>query len=298
MIRRFALSWLEEAERRRAAFRAGVSGQWISAGDVYNWRAVLQWALADRGDVLLGQRLAAMLPAGSMPLEARQWVLAALDQVDDATPPLVTGRLWFAQAMCAFALREFGTTVAASERAIAAYREAGDLSEVARANNIAGHALATLGRVAEAKGLIEESMTIAQNLGNARLTAWTLRCLAHAYAKDGDVVSARTYLEKALPVYRSSFAKSDLAFAINDLGAYEFCAEKAELALVHAREMLSLAREGDSDRVIVTALDAASTYLTALGRYVEAKSLLAKRCNLHRASKWMYSLPTHCRASR
>ena len=66
--------------------------------------------------------------------------------------------------MCAFALREFGTTVTASERAIAAYREAGDLTEVARANNIAGHALATLGRVAEAKGLIEEAMTIARVL--------------------------------------------------------------------------------------------------------------------------------------
>jgi predicted ATPase/transcriptional regulator with XRE-family HTH domain len=280
IIRRFALSWLEEAERRRAAFRAGISGLWVSAGDVYNWRAVLQWALADRRDVLLGQRLAAMLPAGSMPLEARQWVTAALDQVDDATPPSLTGRLWFAQAMCAFALREFGSTVTASERAIAAYREAGDLTEVALANNIAGHALATLGRVAEAKGLIEEAMAIARSLGNDRLTAWTLRCLAHAYARDGDVASARNYLAEALPAYRSSFTRDDLAFAINDLGTYEFCAGKAEIALVHAREMLSIARARDSKRVIVTALDAASTYLTKLGRYVEAEDLAREALQL------------------
>ncbi len=59
-----------------------------------NWRAALEWALAARGDVALGQRLAgAWLMVIRVPVEGRRWINLALDLVDERTPANVLARI-------------------------------------------------------------------------------------------------------------------------------------------------------------------------------------------------------------
>ena len=282
MTHRHLAACLELAERLDRA-RTERYGVWrpLAPAEMDNWRVALQFALRDRCDALLGQRLVAVLPVGSMPIEVRQWVHLALELTDEQTPRSVVAKLRFVESMCAFGLREWTATVASCRRAMALYDELGDVRRVALAQDMAGHALTSLGRIDEAKTLIEAALMSARKLNDRRLLAWTLRCRGYVAAKSGDLVAARAYLAEALPVYREHFDASDLAYAINDLGMYEFCAGNVEAALGHATDMLVLTRErNDGARSVATALNAMSAYLVALNRYDEARQCAREALDL------------------
>jgi predicted ATPase/transcriptional regulator with XRE-family HTH domain/tetratricopeptide (TPR) repeat protein len=284
ILRRYLVALLDVAERVDKAVRSEGYAVWRPLlRDMDNWRVALKFALSDRFDVLSGQRFASLLPVGFIPVEGRQWVRLALELVDEKTPPRVVARLRFAESMCAFALREFAETVSSCQIAINLYTELGDALRVAFAQDRAGHALTSLGRIAEGKALIEAALASARVLGDRRLLAWTLRCLGYATAKGGDLVRARAYLAEALPTYREHFYAGDLAFAINDLSVYEFCAGNVEAAISHATEMLAVCRETNiGARSIATALNAMSVYLAASGRYDEAEERAREALDLAR----------------
>ena len=75
MTHRHLAACLELAERLDRA-RTERYGVWrpLAPAEMDNWRVALQFALRDRCDALLGQRLVAVLPVGSMPIEVRQWL--------------------------------------------------------------------------------------------------------------------------------------------------------------------------------------------------------------------------------
>ncbi|MGC9992495.1 MAG: helix-turn-helix domain-containing protein [Candidatus Cybelea sp.] len=243
----------------------------LDRNELDNWQAAMQWALGERGDVLLGQRLAASFPASVMPIEGRQWVTLALDLVDGRTPTEVLAGLTQRKATVAFTLREYKAAVASCEDALALYREIGSWREVVRAQDMAGYALTSLGRVAEAKVLIGEALATAREMEDRRSIAWSLRCLAYASGKAGDFVAARNYLTEVLPIYESDFHEVDLAYALNDLGMYEFCAGDTELALGRATKVYEIGCAAHDTRCIASALNAMSVYLLALDRYNEAE---------------------------
>jgi predicted ATPase/transcriptional regulator with XRE-family HTH domain len=243
----------------------------LDRNELDNWQAAMQWALGARADIPVGQRLAAGFPVGTMPLEGRRWVNLALELVDEQTPTEVFAELVQTKVSAAFHLREYQTVVASSQEAIALRRESGDWLNVFRLQCIAGRALISLGRVDEAKVLIEEALTTARKMEHQRGIAWSLRCLAYANAKAGDFATARAYFAEVLPIYESEFHEVDLAYAINDLGMYDFCAGEVGLALERAVKMHALGVRNQDARCIVAGLNAMSVYLLALSRHAEAR---------------------------
>jgi predicted ATPase/transcriptional regulator with XRE-family HTH domain len=163
VARRHALLFVDLAEKFEREWDStpalGVR-PWAKA-ELGNWRAALGWALGERGDVTLGQRLAAarrLMWRGLTHAEARRWVRTALELVDELTPPHVVARLEHADAHGASMFGERKVSLAAAERALVRYRALGDALGIAWAQHLAGGSLVCLGRFTEGEALLREAL--------------------------------------------------------------------------------------------------------------------------------------------
>ncbi len=238
-----------------------------------NWRAALEWTLTNRGEILLGQRLVGELSAfwqNTAPVEGRRWLVCALELVDEQTPPSVVARLSYTEATIAMALAETEVQLASSRRAVARYRVVGDSLGIALAQSREVQALFELGRVAEAKSVLQEALPLARSVGNRWLVAWILRLSGVASLKETDFVAARGYTAEALQYYKAADGKIDVGFTMLQLSGAEFFAGNAELALRHAADALATFRTINHARGVGSALTVMATYLISLARHDEA----------------------------
>ena len=274
--RRHAVACLDLAERLDRAYDAEADGAWLELGrnEVDNWRAAMRWALTERGDVVLGQRLIGGLRAlweYFAPLEGRRWLEGARQLIDEQTPAEVIASLSLAEATVAWHLRDYQAQLTSAQSTIELYRNLNDPLGVARAQSLAGYALASLGRFAEAKLIQEEALGTARRLGNRRLVAYVLRCRGYFSALDGDIVSARGCVAEALQIYEAMGTERGRAVAMGDLGMVEFLTGNTEPALQHTVDALALVRRcNEMNSFDVILLTDMSAYLIALGRYDEA----------------------------
>ncbi|MGC2407475.1 MAG: NB-ARC domain-containing protein, partial [Candidatus Cybelea sp.] len=103
-----------------------------------NWRAALDWALRQRGDLRVGQRLAGLLDEMCLrfaDVEGWHWVRAASETVDAMTPSAVLARLELAEAMLCAPLGRYKTSMVAAERAMALYDRLDDARGLTRAQH-------------------------------------------------------------------------------------------------------------------------------------------------------------------
>jgi predicted ATPase/DNA-binding XRE family transcriptional regulator len=274
---RHAHASLGIAERFNRYYECESDDVWraLAREELGNWRAALQWALAENGDVLVGQRLAAELRVIWQYFghpEGQRWVQLALDLADGATPVSVVAELEYAMAVITWQLREHEAHLESSRSALAHYREACDALGIARAQGLIGHALVGLGRDDEGVPMLEDALAQARTLGSSRLIAYTVRCLGYVSGtKRGDIVTARERITEALTIYERLGARVNAAFTLNDLGECEFCAGNAEAALRHAADAVERLREFADLPLVATALDSMTAYLVALGRYDEGE---------------------------
>ncbi|MGB8908819.1 MAG: helix-turn-helix domain-containing protein [Candidatus Cybelea sp.] len=235
-----------------------------------NLRAALQWALFDRGDVLLGQELAGQL--GRLGKAGPRSVPLALQLVDHRTPRRVLALLKHAAAENANSNYQYRDKLASSQSAIALYRELGDTLGVLLAQIKAGDALLELEQFAEAKATFQEVLESAHEFGDQLLVADALRLLSLALLKTGyDAVAARSYLTDAISIYEAAGAWHRGVWTFDDLSEFEFAAGNPELALHYAREMLSTAQQFNNNQAAAAARNLISIYLIALGEYEEAE---------------------------
>jgi predicted ATPase/DNA-binding XRE family transcriptional regulator len=271
---RHALACLELAERFNYARDFEPDDVWrpLVHEELDNWRAALQWLLTERGEVMLGQRLVGQLFGVwvVIPTEGRRWITSAFELVNRGTPTSVLAGLSYAEATVAWHLREHKVQLASSETAIVRYRVIQDLLGMARAQSLAGFALMCLGRIAEAKSLLEETLQLARKLGNRRLAAYVLRCLGLGSALRHEFVTARSCVVEALHYYEALGAELDAAQAMYELGIIEFGAKDAELALRYATGALAAYRSFNHVRLVAETLTTMAMYLVALARYDEA----------------------------
>ncbi len=240
--------------------------------------------MIDRGDVALGQQLVGALNVvwiNVSPLEGRRWVTAALRLADEQTPTKVLASLAYAEATIAWRFREYNVQFTSSEVAIARYQQLGDELGTARAQARAAHALASLGRVVEAKSRLQEALVSARGLDNRQLAAYVLRCLGYASSIAGDVVVARGYVGEALQIYEASGATLTAALTVFDLSEHEFRAGNAVLGVQLATDALVRLRAFSAiHRVPV--LSNLSGYLISLHRYDEAEAYAREALDLAR----------------
>jgi tetratricopeptide (TPR) repeat protein len=281
---RHALAALESAQWFNRAFEY-VHTSRITAQANYeaaNWRSALHWALVERGDVVLGQRIAGELgPYFSFFLattrhtlffshaEGRRWIDTALELAGAQTPRAAFAALKYAAARIAGNLREYGAELKASQIVLDRFGELGDALGVARAEVLRGHALIYLGRSAEAKSSLEPALRAARELGERG--SFSVACLMRllALATESDVLAARVLIAQALQIHRSLGHVSSIAYALLDLSECEFMAGNPELALAHAAQSLAAAPDGNM-YAKCSALYGTSLYLQALSRYDEA----------------------------
>ncbi len=202
-VRRHALAYVELAERLEAARDTTLERAWLSQAimEVENYRTVLEWTLAERGDVVLGQRLVAahgvLLRAFTLP-EGRRWVREAVEIIDEQTPPDLSAQLELAEAVSLQQLGGWKLCLTAAERALARFRNLGDLLGTAQAQMLAGGALACLGSPAEAEHLLQSALETARGIGRRLLIVRVLQRIGWARSALGDFDGARTYLTEAL----------------------------------------------------------------------------------------------------
>ena len=253
-----------------------------------NYRSALQWTLTDTGNVPLGQRLAGQLRGAwkNSPVEGRRWITLALEVVDERTPISLLANLNFSQATVAQYLTEYEAQLASSETAIAHYRVVGDDLQIGRAQSLAGHALICLGRMTEAKKMLEEALQRAGDLGHRRLVAYLLRLRGLASAFGGDFVAARGYVAEALRILETLDYKHEVAWALDDLGEYGFLAGNADLALQHATDALAAFRTFNDALGVAGALDCMAIYLIPLARFDEAEECVREALDLAREHQW------------
>lgn len=287
VTRRHAEAALQLAEQLEIACDTQPDVIWrgLAHEELDNWRAALQWSLTEAKDSAIGIRLVGELHvvwAYFAPVEGRRYVDCAQQMIDPQTPPRVSARLGYAEAIIALQLRDYKVQLASSERALEESRVAGDALGVARTQGLAGQALASLGRVSEARAPLEAALAGARRIGNRRLVASVLRNLGYVSAIAGDLAAARDYVAEAVPIYESLGAELGAALARDDLGECEFRAGNAEAALEYATQALATFRRVNHLRFVAFVLSSIAMYLAALKRYDEAARRAAEALSLAR----------------
>jgi predicted ATPase/transcriptional regulator with XRE-family HTH domain len=287
VARRHVLACLELAERLERACDTEPDAIWraLAQDELDNWRAALQWAVTDRHDIVSGQALVGALHvvwAYFAPLEGQRYVASAFELADEKTPTHVLARLGYADGIVAMQHRAYKVQLSSSERAIERFRAVGDPLGVARTQDLAGQALVSLGRVVEAKALLEQALASARALGNRRLIACVLRNLGYASSVEGDCDTARDYVAEAVPIYQALGAVLGAALAREDLGECEFRGGNAALAFQLASDALATFRAVNNQRFVASVLSSLAMYLIALGRYDDAEERASEALTLAR----------------
>ncbi len=278
LARRHALVYLEKAEQFERAWLLTPELPSLPRArlELENWRAALEWALAKRGDVILGQRLAALRKVMWLTFglsEARRWVRAALESVDERTPLALLAGLDYAEAQGAALFLENEAALAAAERSSARYREVGDVLGLARAQSLAGASLALLGRPREAEPLLRDALEAAHTLGDRRLVGWVKHKIGWVRSNVGDFAGARAQFTEVLEFAKLIGDKFLWASVASDFAENEFRAGDAQIALRLAADVLATYRAMNSSEELGIAfvLTSITAYLIALGRYDEAR---------------------------
>jgi predicted ATPase/transcriptional regulator with XRE-family HTH domain len=278
--RRHAVVYLELAQRLELASDTIGDRVWAAQANVEleNWRAALEWALVARGDVLLGQRLAAsrkVMGRSFSPVEGRRWVRLALESIDAHTPADVVARLEHAAAEGAQQFGDRKVSLAAAQRALLLYRELGDARGSAQAATLAGAALALLGQTADAEPMLREALEKARALGDRRLTANALQTIGWSRCAVGDFDGARVHLTEALGLAKALGTELFAASIAGSLADNEFDAGEPELALRLSADVLATLRALNASAGvagIATTLANMATYLVAMHRFDEART--------------------------
>jgi predicted ATPase/class 3 adenylate cyclase len=295
-----AAAFLALAEQFELRYETTPDSEWFAQVtlELENWRAVLDWALGSRQNVLIGQQLAGALRriwSFLTAAEVGRWMSIALESVDPATPPRVAARLDLAEAARNSTLALYKPSHAAAERALLRYRQLDDALKAAEAQRHAGTALIYLGRVSEAEGLLGEALVVARKENAGKLTAAVLECLASAREQSNDFVRARALYAEALALYKAGMGDTAaMARITNNLAEVEFRGGNAKKALQLAGEALAANRALHYADAAARDLCNMAAYLIALARYGEARASaaesLALGCSVHNEVIALFSL--------
>jgi predicted ATPase/class 3 adenylate cyclase len=297
--RAYADAFLALAEDFEGSYETMPDSEWFARVtlELENWRAVLEWALGSRQDVILGQRLAGALRRVWSLLtaaEGRRWMRIALQSTESA-PERVIAKLDLAEAGLNAALAQYRTAYASAERAIERYRRLDDSLQVAEGQRHAGTALIYFGRAGEAEGMLAEALATSRRHGAKKLAAVILECLALAREQQNDFERAQDLYAEALTLHKA-VARHGAAFAriANNLAELEFRHGNACKALELSDEALAANREPHYTESQTIYLCNRATYLIALARFGEARDAsqesLRLACNVRNEMIALFAL--------
>ena len=122
----------------------------------------------------------------------------------------------------------------------------------------AGQMCCFMGRYAEAQALLEESLAIARETGDAHRIAAVLQPLGMAALGQGNRSAARRHFEEALVLARQEGDRREIAAALNNLAQFHRAEGALDTAEPLYEQVLTLAREiGDKETVAIALLNLA-----------------------------------------
>jgi predicted ATPase/class 3 adenylate cyclase len=131
-----------------------------------------------------------------------------------------------------------------------------------------------MGRYVEAQRYLEESLSIAREIGDTKMVAMVLQPLGMASVAQGDSSTARRYLEEALLLAQELGEKRQVAAALNALAQLHRVEGNLGMAEPLYQQVLTLARElGDRESIAIGLLNLAMV-LMGRGSKVRVRELL------------------------
>jgi predicted ATPase/transcriptional regulator with XRE-family HTH domain len=273
---RHALALLKVAEELDVAWDTAADLAWadVTRLELDNLRVAVSWALAGRGDILAGQRLAALAPMWEpfAPLERRRWIALARAAIDESTPSSVLAELSFADCLISHHLNEHAFELAHGRDALDRYTALGDELGMVRSEIHVGRALVALRRISEAKPVLRDALDHARRLGLVRWTAFAVTTTATACYFTGDFATARRYIDEERAIYESIGDVKLGQLALRQLAACEFYAGNVSAAVRYGSEAVSTLRGFRDMRVLADTLDLTALFLASAGDYDRAQA--------------------------
>jgi predicted ATPase/DNA-binding winged helix-turn-helix (wHTH) protein len=186
ILRRHAQAMVAVYERADATYSSTPMLEWEARWmpDLGNLRAAMAWALSAAGDAELAVALAgasaSFLLAAGLQTEARRYLLAAAERLDDAMPLPRRAQFWLATALrgALDATMPPAEALAAAERALALCRELGDGPRLYRSlvlylqeGQRTQAPLDYVGLLAQARSLESPGWSALQSLGRRNVVA-------------------------------------------------------------------------------------------------------------------------------
>jgi len=272
MQQRHAAYFLRMADEADESWSTAPTRAWLGPleAEIDNFRAALEWTLADKTNAYLGVALAGSLGHlwfdGGLHPEGRHWLNAALAANGDGQRDKRTARLWLALAQ----LNEARRLHDSAERAREIYEALGDQIGTASALILLSFGLYHLGRREESKKACREALARLQKFQNSKHYAICLARLATVNWADGE--SARHYHTESLALAKTLGDEVIISLVQSNLAELEFTVGNAELALALATESLPFTRRRKDSRGLALAYGNMAGYYAALGRFEEASA--------------------------
>jgi predicted ATPase/transcriptional regulator with XRE-family HTH domain len=279
VAQRHARVYLELADRLERAWETESDATWYARAELElpNWRAALEWALAARGDILVGQRLVGLLMHvwhEFATAEGRRWVSLALRLVTEQTPSDVVAKLRLTESHLATSFCQFREALAPVEQARLRYEELGDRDGLAWAQYLAGFPLILIERPAEAETTLRAALDSARMSGSRRkIVGRILLDLGLKFLRADDYTGSGAAYREALEIFRSLAADRGVADSLLRLSWLEYRRRDWHAGLRYSAEALEILRACNA-RIALDALDIVANFLVKLARYDEAEIAL------------------------
>ncbi|HTA38699.1 MAG TPA: hypothetical protein VK760_06465, partial [Candidatus Acidoferrales bacterium] len=252
-------------------------------------RAVMQWALVEEGDVLLGSAIAASLgwywSERGQWREGRFWLERALACGSDEFEPALRARIHLGLAVALYVEAEFSAMVSEARRAEEAYAVLHDVTGLASARNLAAIGAQHAGRMEEAHDLLQSVLVASREVKNVRMEAVALGNLAELYADwKADYAGSEQLYERAARIHRDLANSFPLGVTLGDwsaTAAYQGDFERAEALAVDA---LNTFRGIGEEMRVIEQLIRIGHYRIWAGRFRDARAPLAEMMELLRGS--------------
>ena len=240
---------------------------WLAsaAGELDNYRAALEWALADGHDAVLGGVVAGALERlwldGGLAAEGRYWIGRAQAGLSESAHPQPAARLWRALARLSSGTRKRDY----AERALALHQSVGDGHGAAKALLELGYALYQMGRFEESSEAFARALAALRECGDKRGVARCLSRQADIYRSRGDVATGRELYTQALETFKALGDEDGTTMVLANLAEAEFRDDHVEQALRLAGEALEINTRGKNATYLALESVNSAAYCIALG---------------------------------
>jgi predicted ATPase/class 3 adenylate cyclase/tetratricopeptide (TPR) repeat protein len=242
--------------------------------EIDNFRAALDWSVAEKQDLELGGTLASALSTLWRELGVRsegiRYAESAL-ATEESLSARVRGRLWLAVA--ALSIGTWAKMRDAADRAANIFAELGDDFGAMQAKLHHAEALTRLRELQLADAELTDALTYFEAASEPRWANHTLSYLARNALFGGDARLGQERFSRVLTAARAQGDERLVAVVMNNLAETEFKVGNVKRAIELGREVIARERIRQDPSSMCFALTNVAAYLTSIGELDEAHGL-------------------------